>query len=194
MPAPEVNPGPPLTMESPVIAKQLSYQEVSESGEEHVATQSPLIGHDPKSPWKAPSIENGASAPRRSSNFTSPGRGIETIVDGSVGKEGVQVLTGVPMESSPPRMFPSSVGYQQPMWSGPPNTTPKNRNPGVALPKYTGKETLQDFLLQVENAANLGEWDETYKAGRLYGQLAGSALRVANALSGEQRRSYPALV
>ena len=194
MPVPEANPGPSLTVESPDIAKQLSYQETSDLGEERVTIQSPLLGHDPKSSWNAPPMENSAQAPRRISNLTSPGRGMETVMDGSMRKEGVPVLTGGPMESSPPVMFPPSVGYQQPTWNGPSNNTPRNRNPGVVLPKYTGKETLQDFLLQVENAANLGEWDETYKAGRLYGQLAGSALRVANALSGEQRRSYPALV
>ena len=96
---------------------------------------------------------------------------------------------------SSPYMVPSPIRYPHPGWNNTPNTaTKRNRNPGVVLPKFTGKETLQDFILQMENAASLGDWDEAHKAGRLYGQLAGSALRVANALPEGQRRSYQALI
>ena len=67
---------------------------------------------------------------------------------------------------------------QVPQWPfGPPATTSKgglgrehvsvaqfNRNP-VHLPKFSGKESLQGFLNQIDNAAEMGNWPEAYKAG-----------------------------
>ena len=94
------------------------------------------------------------------------------------GPQGAQASYPSPYVPYPP------AGYPYPFCSPVPavQTAKKNRNPGITLMKFSGKESLQDFILQIENAARIGDWDEEHKGGRLYGQLVGSALRVANSL------------
>ena len=67
-----------------------------------------------------------------------------------------------------------------------------NRNP-VHLPKFSGKESLQGFLNQIENAAEMGNWPEAYKAGQVYAQLTGPALAYIDGQPQEHRRDFTRL-
>ena len=68
-----------------------------------------------------------------------------------------------------------------------------NRNQ-VSLPKFSGTESLQGFINQLENAARLGNWTPDYLAGQLYAQLTGGALQFIDTKPAEQRGTYAALV
>merc|ERR1711893_506833 len=68
-----------------------------------------------------------------------------------------------------------------------------NRNQ-VTLPKFSGAESLQGFLNQLENAVRLGNWTPDYLAGQLYAQLSGGALQFIDTKPAAQRETYTALV
>ena len=188
----EVEPSNQSVDSQPSIVKQLSYTESAPGpGEEpsglsgrttytggaRVPTPTPQLPQPQLDP-NAPTWGTGA-----------PGAGPWMATGGVPGQPGAQAMYTSPCQPYPP------MAYPYPMWSPVPPAQPqkRNRNPGVTLMKYSGKESLQDFLLQIENAARIGDWDQTHKGGRLYGQLIGSALRVANALPDRQRNDFEVL-
>ena len=69
-----------------------------------------------------------------------------------------------------------------------------NKN-STRLPEFSGKvgESLQSFLNRLSNGARLGNWTPEYKAGQLYAQLAGGALRFADQLPKEEREDFDSL-
>lgn len=70
-----------------------------------------------------------------------------------------------------------------------------NQN-STKLPEFAGKagESLQSFLNKLSNGARLGNWTQEYKAGQLYAQLTGGALRFADQLPDEDRGNFDRLV
>ena len=191
-------PGPPT------IAKELTYREAMESiqGSQgaHLSPLTSRCGIDETGPGEpavqsTPPLESSVPplAPHARVDHFTPAPRDESRNRGTEDFGGPHPYVRA-VGNSPPYVGQPGVGPPYPMWNVTPIPPPKrNRNPGVTLGRFTGKEALQDFLLQVENAARIGDWDEMYKAGRLYGQLAGSALRVANALPEEQRQDYQML-
>ena len=79
-------------------------------------------------------------------------------------------------------------------WPTQPSQAPPKVNKNqVKLPRFSGKESLQSFLNQIDNAARLGAWDAEYKAGQLYAQLTGGALEHVDSLPIEDRMNYERL-
>ena len=77
--------------------------------------------------------------------------------------------------------------------STPPADVKRNRNQ-VTLPKFDGKGSLQSFCNQMDNAADLGNWDDSYKAGQAYAQLQGGALAYVDGRPRKDRATYDQLV
>ena len=101
--------------------------------------------------------------------------------------------TPIPVQGQPgqPPMW-APTGYGVPYMSQAQWTAPKRNRNQTSLPQFSGEahESLQSFLNKIENGARLGSWDQEYKRGQLYAQLAGGALQYVDGLPEGEKDSY----
>ena len=77
----------------------------------------------------------------------------------------------------------------------PPAPIPRETTRGVIkLPKFAGKQPLDSFLNQVENAASMGNWDDTYTARQLYASLEGAAQQFVDGMPAQDRSNLRTLI